>query len=1093
MRIAFQPFPVRVHSVCVFTLLLLLAGFNPAGAQSVVGRISGTVTDTSGSVISGAQVTITNATTSLARVVTTDDRGAYVGANLPVGDYSVTVERQGFKKVTRSGFDLVADGRLTVDFALVAGEVTESVTITDQAGEKVNTTSGEVARVIDREQTQNLALNGRNFTQLLTLIPGSAALSGDQLFNASRLSIAQQAINGNRPNASNYTIDGGFNLDTGNGGSIANMVGIDFIQEVKIQTANFSAEYGRRPGASINVITRGGGNEFHGSVFEFLRNDALDARRFFAPRRDNLRFNNFGYSLGGPIVENKLFFFGGMEWKKIRRTEPVTARIPTRAQRAGDFGGAIGNIAPRITPDGRAIANVYTAMEALASSYVEAAGVGTAIFQLPNPFDYRQDILRLDYRASERHTISGRYIHDNGDLINPYGEFLVSALPTVQTLRPRRGYSVHLSETWVITPTLINEAKVDASWISQPVSLLDENISRRDRYGFSFRQLFPAFGGEIIPDVSVTGFAGFRGPSVLLSAPTTDISAGDNLTIIRGPHTFKTGALFIRDRKDQTGNAIVAGSIVFNNAGNPNSTGNAFADALLGNFRTYTEPNILPFAYNRYTQFEAYFSDNWRLHPKLNLELGARYHYVGPTHSRANNITNFDPKLYDPAKAVRVNPNGTLVANSGNRFNGLIRAGAGVPESEINRTPGATSPNVLAVPAGAERGFTDGAHLLAPRVSFAYSPFDDKKTAIRGGFGVFFDRIENAHYTGMAPNPPFLENVQIDNGNLAALGGATATLNPFGGLTALSADLKVPYTMNFSVSVQRELPAGFFAEASYVGNLGRHLIRQPDINQPSFAQLAANDALPANQRLTLNALRPFKGYSTIQMRMTDANSNYNALQLYAARRKGNLVMTASYTWSKVLTDASLFNSAPEEPFDRSYNYGPASYDRRHILANTFTYSLPFGRNERGAGGKVLSGWEVSGVARFQSGAPLTVTANTFLGNRRADYVGGSINLPEGERNTGRWFNTAAFAPAPVGRRGSAGVVSGPGLQVWDLSVRKRTALTEKVRLRFQADFFNAFNHANFLDPSVNFNQAGFGSITDSDQGRNIQFGIKIEF
>ncbi|MGH9844924.1 MAG: carboxypeptidase regulatory-like domain-containing protein, partial [Blastocatellia bacterium] len=628
------------YRIFIFSALLLITGLSSVKGQTIAGRISGTVTDASGSVIPGAQVTVTNVTTNLSRAVTTDERGSYVVTNLPVGAYSVSAERQGFKKAIRSGYNLVADGRLTVDFALQAGEVTENITVTDQAGEKVNTTSGEVARVIDREQAQNLALNGRNFTQLLLIIPGSAALSNDQLFNASRLSIAQQAINGNRSNASNYTIDGGFNLDTGNGGSIGNMVGIDFIQEVKIQTANFSAEYGRRPGASISVTTRSGGAEFHGGAFEFLRNDALDARRFFAPRRDNLRFNNFGYSLGGPILKNKLFFFGGMEWKKIRRTEPVTARIPTRAQRAGDFGGAIGNIAPRITSDGRAIANVYTAMEALASSYVEASGVGTAIFQLPNPFDYREDILRLDYRINERHTLTGRYLHDIGNLINPYGEFLVSALPTVQTLRPRRGRSYHLAETWLITPRLINEARVNASVITQPVSLLDQNVSRRDRYGFTFRQLFPDVGGEIIPDVSVTGFAGFRGPSVLLSAPTTDISAGDNLTIIHGPHTFKTGALIIRDRKDQTGNAIVAGSVSFNPAGNPNSTGNAFADALLSNFRTYTEPNILPFAYNRYTQFEAYFSDNWRLGPKLNLELGARYHYVGPTYSRAIYLTN---------------------------------------------------------------------------------------------------------------------------------------------------------------------------------------------------------------------------------------------------------------------------------------------------------------------------------------------------------------------------------------------------------------------------------------------------------------------
>ena len=288
--------------------------------------------------MSNASVTATNTANNLTRTATTDGSGFYTVTNLPVGTYVVTAEQINFKKAIQEGISLTADARLTVDLALEAGAVTETVQITTSGGETVNTTSGEVARVIDTQQVQNLALNGRNYIQLLSLVPGVALLNDDQLELTTSLATGNQSINGNRGQTNNVTVDGGINLQSGSNASQINNVGIDYIQEVKIQTANFSAEYGRNSGAQVSLVTRSGSNEFHGSAFEFVRNDKLDARPFFAPIRPTLRFNNFGYSFGGPIIKDKFFFFGGQEWKYIRRLSNAQRRtVPTLAELNGDF------------------------------------------------------------------------------------------------------------------------------------------------------------------------------------------------------------------------------------------------------------------------------------------------------------------------------------------------------------------------------------------------------------------------------------------------------------------------------------------------------------------------------------------------------------------------------------------------------------------------------------------------------------------------------------------------------------------------------------------------------------------------------------
>ena len=1147
-------------------LMLILAFSAIAYGQTSFGRISGNVTDAGGAAVPNASVTVTDPSTSFSRTVTTDDSGYYTVTNLPVGTYSVQAEMQNFKKAIRSNNVVSADSRLTVDITLEVGEFSEVVVVSQTSGETVNTTSGEVAKVIDSQQVANLALNGRNYYQLLSVIPGAVITTDDQL--DTNLATNTININGSRGVANNLTVDGGNNLNAGSNASQINNVGVDFIQEVKLQTSNFSAEYGRNSGAQINVITKRGTNKFHGSMFEFFRNDALDARNFFAAVRPTLRYNNYGYSVSGPLPyfnfgendgptlksgKDKFFFFWGQEWKTIHRLAATAVRtLPTSAELGGDFtfrlrgfdgvvgtpddgvlrdpnitgtctapvvnssgtittpavrtacfGGtnpALWNRIPigRITPDGLAIADVFRQMAGLSASFNNSPIANNSTFQPPNNSDFRQELLRLDFIANNKHTLFGRFVHDKNLVLDPFGTFITSPLPTIQSARSRPGDGVQVGHLWNISSSLINEAKVNFAWTNQRVPPAND-YWERETYGFAYTQLFGNGGAyeSSIPDITFAGGtspANFNGAARSLTALAHDSTVSDTLTWVKDDHTFKFGAMYNFSKVFQNGRSTYAGLLAFN-TNRPNSTGQSFGDALLGNFRTYSEFSADPSAHFRFQQYDAFATDSWRVMKNLSVEIGVRFQYGTPFYTRENNITNFDPKLYDPAKAVTVSATGVVTITPGsNRFNGLIRAGDGVPESERINVPGWNDPNVLAVPTGAPRGLYEGHPYFMPRVGFAYSPFNDGKTSIRGGFGMYYDRIEGNIIFPVISNPPFINSASYENGNLSNItGGAASALTKFATINAIDPLLKTPYSMNFSLGVQRELPWGLFAEANFVGNLGRNLTRNPDINAIPFG--GGTD----------DRLRPYKGYGAIMQRKSDANSYYYAGQFYLAKRKGDFIGTASYTWSKVLTDASNFNDNPEDPFNRLFNYGPATFDRRHVFVATYTYAPSmFRSSDTGWKRMLLDGFELSGITRYQSGRPFTITANALTtGSRRADIIPGVDLYLRDDR---QWVNPAAFARPNDARRGtsSVGSIWGPSFMVWDFSGRKRVRFNETMNLTLQLDLFNAFNKANFSTMGTNVSSfatgsdigaigGGFGVLNASGPGRSIQLGAKFVF
>jgi len=503
---------------------------------------------------------------------------------------------------------------------------------------------------------------------------------------------------------------------------------------------------------------------------------------------------------------------------------------------------------------------------------------------------------------------------------------------------------------------------------------------------------------------------------------------------------------------------------------------------------------------NSRLQDEAFVSDTWRLSHAVTMEYGLRVQYHQPTYTQANNMASFDPSLYDPAQAMTVLPNGTLVPGSGNRFDGMVRPCGGVPDSELARVPNGRDPAVLAVPASAPCGFYPSQTDAAPRLSVAWTP-DSGRTSIRGGAGLFIDRPEGNLYFPLVNNAPYSLSSQYENGNLAAPdGGTAAALAPLASMDAIIPDLKLPRTWQYSATVQRELPFGIFAEIGYVGSTGKNLIRQPDINQPSFAALEANAALPSAQRLNTNALRPYKGYSNIRMRLSDADSRYNALQTYLAKRRGRIKWTQSYTLGSSKDNASGNGDNPEDYLDKNYNWGPSSFDRRHILVETWTWDVPFLHDRGDLLGAVLGDWEISGIYRYQSGAPLTISGNTAIGTRRADYLGGDAYVPDAQRTNANgaivWLDASQFAAAPETRLGNSlrGQFRGPAYQVFDLSFRKAIPLPRHgSAVKFQADLFNALNQVDFGDPATTVTSGNFGQITSVSPPRNIQLGLRIEF
>ncbi len=1108
----------------IVSALLLFAGCTGVlRAQTSLGQINGTVSDSTGAVIPAASVTITEVNTQSVRTFTTDGAGFFIATNLPIGDYSIAVAKSSYRGERRTGLTVTADGHITADFQLAIGSTAELVTVEAVQGEQINTTSGEVAHVIDTKEIETLPLNGRNYIQVLTLIPGSVVTNPDNFSITTGLNSGNQVVNGNRSDSANLTVDGAFNQASGSNGSLINNVGPDFIQEVKIATSNFSAEYGRTSGPAFNIVTKGGTNQFHGSAFEFLRNNIFDARPFFSAYKTHLRFNDFGFGVGGPILHDRLFFFGGQEYKRLRQqSTPTIFSVPSTALLNGDFHGLLNsngtplqlfypgtktpipnnNIAGLITPDGKAIANVYRIISALGTFTDSPAGssaLPTNNFNITpnNPLDFREDFVRLDFKINERNSIFGRWLSDHNTLIDPFGTFSsTGVLPTVPTTRNRPGQSYLVSETFNLSSSVINQATFNFSFVSQHIPPYGDNW-KRETFGFQYNKLFPTAGQypNGIPSVSITNFAPFTGPYFALNSPTTDIQAGDTVSIVKGNHLIKFGGVYIRDRVDQNGRPNYNGNVVFNTVNNPNTTGNALADALVGQFQSYTEASADPVGHFRFSQPEVFAQDNWKATRKLSLEFGVRWQDILPLYAQGNNYGNFDPSFYNSNSAITVTTGGKVIPGSGNPYNGLVRTADPIPADQVARVPNINTAAYPLIPQVASRGLYKMHGAFGPRIGFAFAP--DEKTSIRGGFGTFYYRPEGNVGFGQVNIQPFLQNVEFDNANLSNItAGTAATTGLQGSISAIDPNLKNPYIEQYSLGVQRELPFGMLLETTYVGNVGHHLIRQPNINTPNIVQVGSN---PANNA---NFYNPYKGFSGISQYRSDSNSNYNALQVYLTKRKGALTLTAAYTLAKALGDSSSNNGDLANWQDLNYNYGELNIDRKHAFVGTVNYQVPSFAGHNFVLREFVGGFLVTGVLRLQSGPFYTINANApSLGTRRANYVAGVNPYAKGPCCTlaghqKQWLNPAAFVAPTATTFGNSGVgqIVLPGLEQTDATLAKVFPLRERFNFKVQADFFNVLNHTNYSSLGTTATSGtSFGRLNGAYPPRQMQLGAKFTF
>jgi hypothetical protein len=1137
------------------TLLLTALVLNamPAAGQEITGTIVGIVRDASGAVVSGAAVTIRNTDKDIvARTSKTNQDGGYSAPYLLAGHYSVTVEASGFKKWVKNEIELNVNDRIAVDATLEAGAVSEEVVVTASAVQ-IETQTATAGGLVSSVEVRELPLNNRNFLQLVTLLPGVSSTMTDQVYIGVTNPFGQTnslklSINGGRTSENAFTIDGADNVDRGSNLTLLNYPSVDAIAEFKVLRNHYSAEYGRDAAAQVNIITKSGTHDFHGNAYEFFRNDLFNANTFFNnlagrftsdtshtapdvivaagdPRdgkervpRPLLRYNDFGYTIGGPLYipkvynteKDKTFFFFSEEFRRVITYASFNGLVPSAAERNGMFSAPI-CVAVNAAGTGCAqAATQITNINPAAAAYLKDiyntlplpnSGTNSLISNVRNVFNQRQELIRVDHNFSPKVTLAVRYLHDSIPTIEPGGLFTglaVGGIATTSTNSP--GYSWVARSVQTLRATLLNEVGYAFSYgaiVSQPTGL-DLTANSPD-VAAAVKLPFPVSLARI-PSVSpgysaVTGFG-----------PYNDFNRNhniyDNATWIRGLHTFKFGTSmnFYQKNENAAGNNV--GSFSF--ASSPRPAGSAatttmqqWANFLLGNVSTFTQADHDITVDIRQKEFEFYFQDDFRWKPNLTINFGVRYSLFRQPTDANGELSNFDPLLYNPATAVKVDPaTGNVIPGSGDPLDGVIVAGKNSPFG-----------NKIA-----PESYRD----FAPVFGFAWDPFKKGRTAVRGGYGLSYDlsTIGNLE-TNIFTNPPFVNNVAISN---------TVLNNPSSVLPSISAAPKsirgtpfegtVPYIQQWSLDVQHELQRDFLIDVGYYGSKGAHLPGVVDFNEvPPGAAVAAGIIAPGTQVTNaitpkLNAVRPFKGFVAVNSIQNWFNSNYNSLQISAEKRfKGESLVRLSYTLSRSLTDnQSDSSTAPQSFYARGLDYGPSQQDRRHILSINYVFDLPFFRDGKGFAGKTLGGWQLAGITSYGTGSPLTVTTSGtdpgalgFLGpssaGGRPDFVGtSSLPLVSGALT---WFFPQEFQTVPAGvtRPGDAtrGAIISPGYEKWDVTLAKRFRIRENVNLQFRAEAYNVFNHTNFLGVGTTFGTSTFGQITTTRDPRILQFALKFNY
>jgi hypothetical protein len=1179
-------------------LLSILCLVSSAFAQDTA-SITGTVTDPSGAAVVNAEVTVSSPEHGIKRVTSTNGDGSYLVSAVPPGTYQLSIKAPGFKRFEASGIILRVASKARADAALQVGATNTEVTVEGTPVAQVETQTNEMAGTVTGKEISQLQLNGRVFTQLVTLTPGVSNQTGSSEGQYGITANTNYSINGGRLEYNNWELDGGDNMDNGSNATLNVTPSIDAIAEVRVLTSNYGAQYGRNGSGTIETETKSGTSSFHGDAYEFVRNDLFNAIPHFQPSIPSYKKNDWGYTIGGPVFipglynksKDKTFFFWSEEWRRDRVPgQNFNVTVPSVLERSGNFGdlcptagtqfqradmtGAAGpyfpdcpasSLGPVIgtTQFYNTFANNQVAVDANSAPLL-------GMIPLPSPgstnlftaapsqaTDWREELVRVDHNLNDKNRLTFRYVHDSWrtqtatPLWTNAGDF-----PTVQTNFVGPALALVARLTTTASPTLLNEFVF--SYTTDHITLTSTGTPNANAWqrpvGLGIGSLFPGTNnGGKLPGFQITGGSGGaygsngfgEDPGYIPNGPYNSnptYTYRDNVTKIIGRHNLQFGAYFVAAQKNELSatEPSVNGFLNFDNS-SPVSTGNSFADLLIGNVANFSQASAQPKYYNRYKILEPYFQDDFHVTKKLTLNLGLRLSLFGTYRERFSQAFNFDPGTWKLANAPQVDDfNGTvtgqagaLIPGTGDPFNGMVQCGRN------------------GVPVGCMTG-----HLFnpAPRIGFAYDPSGDGKWAIRGGYGVFFDHTNGneADTEALEGSPPLVQApTQYNITGYGNIGSASGLLFP---LNVISIPTKAtwPYVQQWHMDVQHEVLPNTVASISYVGSKGTHLGRKFELNQlralpaslnpyvtqglgpiadadcasisetingsgqvvpsgtvngqPVSTQVATNLAVAcANDA---NPFRPFRGFGDVTRLDNASSSTYQALQAQLRRSVGGLQFNLAYTYSHSIDDASdggLFGDGGIlNAFDFRAFRASSNFDQRHQFSASYVYDLPFLKGS-GLTNRLLGGWQYSGIAFWQTGTPFSVyngagnADSAGLGNGVASNAGAGQSyadvVSDPHQNVPRFDPASGFGPfianpaafvAPQGLTlGTSGrnLLRNPGHWNIDMALFKHFVLKESVALEFRVEAFNIFNHTEWGplggDQGGAAGSAGFSSNTSS--------------
>ena len=1083
----------KLQAVAQMMLLVLSLALWLKAQVNATGTFSGQVADPASAPIANAEVKVIQQETGVSITRRTGEDGIYTVPLLKAGTYTVEVTAPGFRKVIRKDVVLQIQQVAQEDFKLQIGDVQQQITV-EGTPPLLNTESTEVGNVLSQQSTQQLPLNGRNFSQLGLLVPGTnpgpiGGIRTQGNGNETQRAGAEIVADGARGSFNTFMIDGLDDEDQ-SVGTVKVFPNLESIEEFKVQVGNYDAQFASG-GAVVNVITRSGGNQVHGSAFEFLRNDALDARQFFDARKPQFQQNQFGFAAGGPIVKNKTFFFGDYQGLRIHEASTSVVTEPTAAMRSGNFNGVATIYNPVSYSSGTNTRSAYAGNIIPASQFDPIAQNLLAIIPLPNLAGNKNNLrlndlavqtedqydVRIDQVFSDSDTMFGRVTHGGADItypttpvyingsLNPLA--FVQGTATAGSLRLNHAPSdqATLQEIHQFSPSISNQIALGYTRFSLRVTPLDEPDNAAQKLGLQGANTGADSGA--MASLSISGYQGYSSANLPEVIPQNTWQANDTVTYTRGAHSLRFGFSVIHNGFGFFQLGAPSGSLSFTGAytNNPanSSGGNEFADFLLG-LPISSSKSAAPYGvpYETYTEYGGFVQDQWRATSRLTINLGLRYDLFTPVSERYNRQSDFFLGT------------GTL-AIAGQ--NGISASILGVQK-----------------------------HDFSPRLGLAYRLGD--KTVVRAAYGLFyFNEQGTGGSTRLFINNPFAAQYAVNCSSTApclktstgipttssASNLPTVVYQPTSNLT--------PNVQQWNFTVERQLASSLVVRAAYVGSRGTHL----NIN--------LNEDVAAPGPGSVTARQPYPTVASISAWEPRGPSSYNGLQLSAEKRfSAGLSFLAAYTYSKSLDEAAGGNSSTGEsriniqnPRDVAADYGLSNFDYRQRFTLSTVYDLPFGRGRRFLGNAnavenaVAGGWQVTSIVTLQSGAPFSVslatpTANTGTFTRPNRICGG--NLPSSQQSINAWYNVSCFVSPPPYTFGNAGrnILIGPGLATWDLGADKDFRLTERFGLQFRSEFFNILNRANFGLPNASIGSTSAGTITTViTNARQIQFALRLHF